>query len=114
MDPLMSLWVFFIGTIIGILIGVGLSHRSAVAPLQKKLDKNSFQLNEHQEIMRYYPFAHENFRFIGSPIDGIQFEEDQIMFVLFKKENVPLTFEQNRIKTLLETGKIKWIDFIMK
>lgn len=114
MDALMTLWVFFIGTSIGIIIGVSLSHRSAVAPLQRKLDTASSQLKEHQEIMNYYPFHHENFRFIGSPVDGIQFEEDQILFVLFKKEDASLTVEQERVKTLLEGGRVNWFEFMTK
>lgn len=114
MDPLMTLWVFFIGTIIGIIIGVGLSHRNAVAPLQRKLDKTSSQIKDYQEVMRYYPFHHENFRFIGSPVDGIQFEDDQVLFVLFKKEQVPLTCEQDHMKTLLENGKVRWFEFMTK
>lgn len=114
MDPLMSLWVFFIGTSIGIMLGVGLSHRRAVAPLQKKLDTTTSQQKEHQEFMQYYPFDHENFRFTGSPVDGIQFEEDQIFFVLFKKEKTSLTIEQERIKTLLEKGKVRWFEFMTK
>ncbi len=110
----MSLWVFFIGASIGIIIGVGLSHRSAVAPLQRKLDTTSSQLENFQETMRYYPFHHENFRFIGSPIDGIQFEEDQILFVVFKNENVSLTIGQERIKKLLEAGSVSWFEFMTK
>ncbi len=112
MDDLMTLWVFFIGTIIGIVIGVGLSHRNAVTPLQRKLDKASSQIKDYQEIMKYYPFNQENFRFIGSPVDGLQFEDDQILFVLFTKEYVPLTIEQNHIKTLLQNGKVKWFEFM--
>lgn len=114
MDPLMSLWVFFIGIMIGIIIGVGLSHRNAVVPLQKKIETTSSQLKEHQELMQYYPFDHENFRFIGSPVDGIQFEADRILFVLFKKENLSLTVEQERIKKILEEGKVSWFEFMTK
>jgi len=114
MDPLMTLWVFFIGTMIGIIIGVSLSHRNAVIPLQRKLDKTSSQIKDYQEIMRYYPFNNENFRFIGSPIDGIQFEADRILFVLFKKEDLPLTVEQECIKTLLEEGRVSWFEFMTK
>jgi predicted Holliday junction resolvase-like endonuclease len=93
---------------------VGLSHRNAVVPLQRKIETTSSQLKEHQEIMRYYPYTPENFRFIGSPVDGIQFEADRILFVLFKKENLSLTVEQERIKKILEDGKVSWFEFMTK
>ena len=31
-------------------------------------------------LMDRYPYDAQGFRFLGSPIDGIQFEEDRIVF----------------------------------
>jgi len=114
MDPLMSLWVFFIGIIIGIIIGVGLSYRTAVTPLQKRIETLTSQDEAYHETMKYYPYNPENFRFIGSPVDGIQFEENDILFVRFRKKNVSRTKEQEHIKTLLENGRVRWFEFMTK
>ena len=43
MDPLMTIWVFFIGCFIGIIVGVMLSYRTAVTPLQHTISKLTSQ-----------------------------------------------------------------------
>ena len=115
MDSLMTLWVFVIGGIVGLLIGVGLSYKTAVTPLQQKLSHSrGFQQQDIQEMIRYYPFNLDNFRFIGSPVDGIQFDDDFILFIRFQKDNIPRTKEQTHVKRLLEQGKVKWLEFMRK
>ena len=115
MDPFMTLWVFVIGGIVGLLIGVGLSYKTAVTPLQQKLSHSrGFQQKNIQEMLRYYPFNLDNFHFIESPVDGIQFDEDVILFIRFKKDNLPRTKEQRQIKHLIEQGKVKWFEVMTK
>ena len=114
MDPLMTIWVFFIGTIIGIILGVLISYRSAVNPLQQTINKLRSQQKYCDETMKYYPYNADNFRFVGDPIDGIQFEKNIILFVRFKKNDAPRSKEQNHIKTLLENGNIEWFEFTTK
>jgi predicted Holliday junction resolvase-like endonuclease len=111
MDPLMTIWVFFIGIIIGILLGVMLSYRTAVNPLQQTIKKLASRHEYSYETMKYYPYNPDNFRFIGDPIDGIQFEENVILFVRLKKNDKSCTNEQERIKNLLESGNVEWFEF---
>jgi predicted Holliday junction resolvase-like endonuclease len=33
--------------------------------------------------MKQYPFNPDNFRFLGDPLDGIQFEENAVLFIRF-------------------------------
>ncbi len=49
-----------------------------------------------------------NFRFIGSPIDGIIFGDDEITFVEVKTGNSNLTERQKRIKKLIQEKKVSW------
>lgn len=114
MDSLMTLWAVFIGILIGIIIGVGLSYRTAVTPLQHRIDTLLIHKDRLHELMKYYPFNPDNFRFIGSPVDGIQFEDDGILFVRFGGSNLSRTKEQDHIKTLLENGKVSWFEFMTK
>ena len=111
MDSLMTLWVFVIGCFFGIILGVILSYRTAVSTLQHKIRTLTGQEKRYQEKMKYYPYDPERFRILGSPVDGVQFEEDGILFVLFKEKNVPLTKEQEHLKALLENGKVRWFEF---
>ena len=107
----MTLWVFVIGCFFGIILGVILSYRTAVSPLQHKIRTLIGQDKRYQEKMKYYPYDLERFRILGTPVDGIQFEENGIFFVLFKELNVPLTKEQEHLKALLEEGKVHWFEF---
>jgi len=125
MDPLVVFWVFLIGTIAGLLIGITLVYRSAVSPLRKKIEELSSQKQslsttygkiseQFAPFMEKYPYSHENFRFIGNPVDGIQFEKDCIYFVEFKTNKSKLSSMQQHIKKLVENGRIKWFEFRMK
>jgi len=65
-------------------------------------------------FMRSYPFSPENFRFIGSPIDGVQFEDDRIIFVDIKTNRSKLSPIQQRIKKLVKNKKIEWFEFYVR
>ncbi len=125
MDPLMTFWVFLIGIIIGVIFGITLVYRAAISPLHKKIEKLSSEkessstawgktTEQFVSSMEKYPYSTENFRHIGSPIDGIQFEDDQILFVEFKTDKSKLNSKQNKIKKLVKEGKTKWFEFKTK
>jgi len=110
----MTLWVLIIGIIIGVLLGVWISYRTTVTPLQERMQTITNQKQQYQETMKYYPYDPDNFRFIGSPINGIQFEEDSILFVRLYTDSTPRTKEQDHIKTLVEQGNVRWFEFMTK
>lgn len=58
-----------------------------------------------------YPYHPSNFRFIGNPIDGLQFEDDKIVFVEFKVANSTLSEKQKKIRELVDKRKIEWQEF---
>ena len=58
-----------------------------------------------------YPYDEQSFRFLGSPIDGIQFEPDKVVLVEFKTAGSKLTKRQKEIKHLVETGKVEFQEF---
>lgn len=47
-----------------------------------------------------------NFKFIGGPVDGIDFGDDKITFVEVKTGNSSMTKKQRHIKKLIEEGKV--------
>jgi predicted Holliday junction resolvase-like endonuclease len=125
MDPLLAFWIFLVGIIAGLLIGLTLIYRTAVAPLHKKIDrltneKQSFstthgKLSEQfSQLMREYPYPPQRFRFIGNPIDGVQFEDDRIIFVKIKTDQAQLSQIQKHIKQLVEEGKVEWFEFTVR
>jgi len=62
-------------------------------------------------LMDRYPYDSQSFRFIGTPIDGIQFEEDRIIFCEFKSNQSALSPLQKQIKQLVEARKVYWEEF---
>ena len=60
------------------------------------------------------PFDPQNFRFIGSPIDGIAFDNDKIYFCEFKTGSSQLSFKQKRIKELVKNKLIEWFELNIK
>jgi predicted Holliday junction resolvase-like endonuclease len=125
MDPLMLFWIFLIGIIVGVIGGITLVYKAAVSPLHTKIatltsEQQSLattygKIPKHiSPFMDNYPYSLQNFRFIENPVDGIQFNDDGILFVAFKTDTSQLTPTQNRIKTLIQNKKISWYEFIMK
>ena len=53
-----------------------------------------------------YPYDSKQFRFLGSPIDGGQFEEDKIVMIEFKSAGSQLSTRQRRIRNLVKEGKV--------
>ena len=62
-------------------------------------------------IMDRYPYDSANFRFLGTPIDGIQFEDDKVVLVEFKSRKAELSAVQRKIKQLVQSGKVTWEEF---
>ncbi len=50
----------------------------------------------------------ENTVFIGMPVDLIAFDDDAIKFIEVKTGKSKLSDKQERIKRLVEGGKVKW------
>jgi predicted Holliday junction resolvase-like endonuclease len=61
--------------------------------------------------MDAYPYDAQRFRFLGTPIDGVQFEDDRIVFVEFKANRSQLSPGQRRIKRLIAEGQVYWEEF---
>jgi len=113
MDWLMILWAFVIGTLVGVIGGLILVYRTAVSPLHTKIQDLSTVPENYAEVMEYYPYHQDNFRFLGTPISGIQFEDDDILFISFVKDSSERTPQQKRIKQLIDAKKVSWVEFTM-
>lgn len=58
-----------------------------------------------------WPYDPNRFRFIGDPIDGIQFCDDEVVLVEIKTGKARLTQGQRRVKELVKEGKVKFATF---
>ena len=62
-------------------------------------------------FLEKYPYNQNSFRFIGSPIDGVQFEKDKVVFVEFKVGNTQLSLRQKEIRDLINRKKVEFREF---
>jgi predicted Holliday junction resolvase-like endonuclease len=57
-------------------------------------------------LLALYPHDEQNFRFLGSPIDGVQFNDDGVVFIEFKAAGASLSPQQKHIKRLVGEKKV--------
>ncbi len=55
-----------------------------------------------------WPWDPKGFRFVGSPVDGIQFTQDEVVFVEIKSASSRLSPVQQQVKKLVEAGRVAW------
>jgi len=61
-----------------------------------------------------YPYDPQSFRFLGTPIDGVQFTNDKIVFVEFKTADSQLSGPQQKIKDLVRSKKVDFEEIRLK
>ncbi len=59
-------------------------------------------------FLEEYPYDSQNFRFLGSPIDGVQFDEEKIVLVEFKTADSQLSVKQKKIRKLIKNKKVSF------
>ena len=79
--------------------------RSSSQSLSTKYGKMTEQF---MPFVPNYPWDPGRFRFIGSPIDGIQFEEDRLIIVEFKIGSSSLTATQRQIRDQIRDGRVEF------
>ena len=106
--------LFILVLILGILFLMSLrqvfSLRGDISTLKSQKQSQSTKYGQiTEQFMPWasnYPYDPAKFRFIGSPIDGIQFEQDKVVLMEFKASSSQMTSLQRQIKRLVEEGKV--------
>jgi predicted Holliday junction resolvase-like endonuclease len=50
----------------------------------------------------------QEFKFLGRPVDGVQFQDDEVIIVEFKTGSAQMTPRQRNIKKLIAEGKVRF------
>jgi predicted Holliday junction resolvase-like endonuclease len=58
-----------------------------------------------------WPWKPRRFRFLGNPVDGIQFNDDEVVFVEIKTGKARLSSVQKSVKRLVKEGKVRFVTF---
>lgn len=59
-------------------------------------------------FLKDYPYEAQNFRFLGTPIDGVQFNDDKIVFIEFKSASSQMSQKQRQIADLVWQKKVEF------
>jgi predicted Holliday junction resolvase-like endonuclease len=62
-------------------------------------------------FVKCWPWDPNNFRFLGNPVDGIQFDEDEVIFVEIKTGGARLSKSQKNFRDLVKAGKVSFATF---
>jgi predicted Holliday junction resolvase-like endonuclease len=79
------------------------SHKSSLQSFHVKVGNIAEQMAPFSSA---FPWDPEGFKFLGKPIDGIQFENDRIILVEFKTGKSQLSKDQRRIKNLVANREV--------
>jgi predicted Holliday junction resolvase-like endonuclease len=83
-----------------------------IAELDKQKRSQSIRYGKLTEqfmpFLESYPYDPHDFRFVGTPIDGIQFTDDAIVLVEFKAADSQLSQRQRTIKKMVEEGAVRF------
>jgi predicted Holliday junction resolvase-like endonuclease len=61
--------------------------------------------------MARWPFDPSGFRFLGKPVDGVQFDGDAVYFVEIKAAGSRLSPEQQAVRAAVLAGRVGWVEF---
>ncbi|MBI4043950.1 MAG: endonuclease [Candidatus Diapherotrites archaeon] len=114
--------VFLAALVFGIGFFLALAYafhvRNALSEVSFAKDSQSVKYGKLSEqwipFSERFPYSRENFRFIGSPIDGIAFEDEKIVFVEFKSNSSPLSRRQENVKRLVNEKRVEWFELRAK
>jgi predicted Holliday junction resolvase-like endonuclease len=117
-DPLVLVSALLVGALI-VLVLVIRYYSDRVARLQEELQGSALARRRAAEtsdrwraqwmpVLAAHPFDPRRFRFVGGPIDGVQFEEDKVLFVAFASEGRPPA--DPRVRDLVRAGRVEWVE----
>ena len=97
----------FVILLLTFLVKKTLGGRSREVSLRRSESTRYGQITEQfMPFISEYPYDSKQFRFLGSPIDGVQFEEDKIVMIECKAAGSQLSTRQRRIRNLVREGKV--------
>lgn len=85
--------------------------RSAAKSKRSQSAKYGALTEQFAPWMKQWPFDPEGFRFLGKPIDGVQFTNDAIFLVEIKAAGSQLSAEQKIVRDLVAAGRVGWMRF---
>lgn len=84
------------------------SHAEVAFQKSSLSSKYGKMTEQFMPFLKDYPYDPQNFRFLGTPIDGIQFENDKIIFIEFKTNSSQLSPRQKQVAELVWNKRVEF------
>jgi predicted Holliday junction resolvase-like endonuclease len=119
-DPLLLVSALLIATVLALVLVVR-SYRDRIEKVEADLEdaimaRRRVALAQDSTARRLapllarYPYDARAFRFVGSPVDGVQFDADRVVFVRFTGAGLAATPDAERVRDLVRAGRVEWAD----
>ncbi|MBH38646.1 MAG: endonuclease [Chloroflexi bacterium] len=105
-------WWIMSGLVVTVLLSIlfNMSLIKQLGKIQSQLKsvytKHGLMAEQFLPFSKLFPGDPRNFRFLGSPVDGISFEDDKVLIFEFKTGKSRLSPKQEHIKDLIRNGKV--------
>ena len=112
MIELSPAWIAIFSLSVALAVALGLVYRISRSLLDQRSKTRGLSVRHGLIAEQFLPFSKKfpgdprNFRFLGSPVDGIAFEKDRLIIVEFKSGRSRLSPLQRHIKDLVLKGKV--------
>ncbi len=103
--------VLIIAILIRIIVRLKEQQNELISRKQSLSTKYGRISEQFMPFIEDYPYDPNCFRFIGDPIDGVQFNEDKIVFMEFKASGAKMSSRQKKIRQLVKEGKVTFEEF---
>ena len=118
-------WVIVCAAMLGVISWLGWKLAAVNDKLKKQKVKYNRELHHRKSsevrlgkigenlapFVKNWPWDPKEFRFLGNPIDGVQFNDDEIIFVEIKTGKARLSKSQKDFRDLVKAGKVSFVSF---
>jgi len=85
-----------------------------ILSLKKSSEIRTGHVVEHLAPLMMEEYNPRNMKWLGQPIDYISFEDNGVYFIEVKSGKSHLSYNQKKIKKLVQEGKVFWSEFRIK
>ena len=125
-------YIIFIGALLVVMVIIGYKYSGLKRELKEYGKENVALIKQYHKELHFrkssevrlghigenlapftesWPWDPKNFRFLGNPIDGVQFNKDGIIFVEIKTGGARLSKSQKNFRDLVKAGKVSFVTF---
>lgn len=114
-DPLTWTVVALAAAVILLVMGWWATWRSLRRRLRVAVSARQSTATRHGQIAEQFvpfsaawPWDPKRFRFLGTPVDGVQFTDDGVVFVEIKTAGSRLSPVQRQVRDQVRAGRVAW------